>query len=167
LWWSVANRNTEAECAFEAGGSRPLLLCGLAGMAVSLCLFAAAFSFGADLSMFKWIAVGSLTAYVGFFAVGLGPVFWLLIAEIFPLGIRGRAMGIATLTIWVFNILGALVFFQLLQTIGENVTFLGYALLTILGWIFIYRSMPETKGLTLEQIERYWVERRPIKEWRE
>ena len=147
-------------------GRRPLLLGGLAGMAVSLCLFAAAFAVGADSPLLKWVAVGSLTTYVGFFAIGLGPVFWLLIAEIFPLGVRGRAMSVATLTIWLFNLLSALVFFQLLETLGEATTFFGYAALTLLGWGFVLRCVPETRGLTLEQIERYWAERRPIRKWR-
>lgn len=146
-------------------GRRPLLLTSLIGMAVSLCLFAAAFSFGVSSAVFRWVTVGSLTAYVGFFAIGLGPVFWLLIAEIFPLSMRGRAMGLATLVIWTVNIAGALTFFQLLQTFGEAATFLGYAVLTIIGWFFVFQRMPETKGLTLEQIERYWIEARPIKSW--
>jgi hypothetical protein len=74
-------------------------------------------------------------------------------------------MGLATLVIWSVNILCALTFFQLLLTLGTAVTFLGYALLTILGLIFVYRRMPETRGLTLEQIERYWTELRAITEW--
>ena len=146
-------------------GRRSLLLTGLVGMALSLGLFSFGFAFHADSSMFKWFAVASMTIYVGFFAIGLGPVFWLLIAEIFPLTIRGRAMGVASLTIWVFNILSALLFFQLLQWIGQAATFAGYALLTLAGWIFVFRCMPETKGLTLEKIEQYWMERRPLARW--
>jgi len=147
-------------------GRRAPLLTGLIGMAVSLGLLAAAFMVGGASVIFKWTAVAALVGYIGFFAVGLGPVFWLLIAEIFPLGVRGRAMGIATLTIWLFNILCALTFFQLLQTFGEAATFLGYAVLSLAGWWFVWRYMPETKGLTLEQIEWYWLERRPIAQWR-
>jgi SP family galactose:H+ symporter-like MFS transporter len=146
-------------------GRRSLLLVGLAGMALSLGVFAVGFAFASPSSLFKWFAVGSMTAYVGFFAVGLGPVFWLLIAEIFPLMIRGRAMGIASMTIWVFNIMSALIFFQLLHWIGQSATFAGYAILTIAGWFFIFRYMPETRGLTLEQIEQYWTEHRPVARW--
>jgi MFS transporter, SP family, galactose:H+ symporter len=146
-------------------GRRKLLLASLSGMAVSLGAFAAAFAFGNTAPLFRWFAVGSLTAYVGFFAIGLGPAFWLLIAEIFPLAIRGRAMGMATLVIWVVNILSALTFFQLVTTFGTPVTFLGYAVLTILGCVFVQRRMPETKGLSLETIERYWAEGRPINRW--
>jgi sugar porter (SP) family MFS transporter len=146
-------------------GRRPLLLVSLLGMAISLIAAAIAFSYGNNSPLSRWLAVGSLTAYVGLFAVGLGPVFWLLIAEIFPLQIRGRAMGVATLIIWVVNILGALTFFKLLEALGTSLTFLSYALLTVLGWIFVYRRMPETKGLTLEQIERLWAEGRPVRAW--
>jgi SP family galactose:H+ symporter-like MFS transporter len=147
-------------------GRRALLLTSLVGMAISLSIFSVGFAIGADSSMFKWFAVGSMTTYVGFFAIGLGPVFWLLIAEIFPLKVRGRAMGLASLTIWVFNIASALIFFQLIQSFGPSATFAGYAILTALGWVFVFRCMPETKGLTLEQIERYWLERRPIAAWK-
>jgi len=146
-------------------GRRALVLTGLAGMAVALCLLAAAFSLGGVSAPVKWLILLGLLTYVGSFAIGLGPVFWLLIAEIFPLGIRGRAMGLTTFTIWFANILCSLTFFQLLQTLGEATTFLGYGVLSVLGWGFLFRSMPETKGLTLEQIERYWRERRAIREW--
>jgi MFS family permease len=154
-----------ASTAILATSGVGLVLTGLVGMALSLGLFSFGLAFHADSSMFKWFAVGSMTSYVGFFAIGLGPVFWLLIAEIFPLTIRGRAMGIASLTIWVFNILSALLFFQLLEWIGQAATFAGYALLTVVGWIFVFRYMPETKGLTLEKIEQYWMERRPVARW--
>jgi len=146
-------------------GRRVLLLTGLVGMACSLALLASGFVLAAASPWFKWLAVGSMTAYVGFFAIGLGPVFWLLIAEIFPLQIRGRAMGVASLTIWLFNILSAVTFFQLIQSFGQSATFAGYAALTLIGWVFVYCCMPETKGLTLEKIERYWMEHRPIREW--
>jgi MFS transporter, SP family, galactose:H+ symporter len=146
-------------------GRRSLLLIGLVGMASSLGLLAFGFAFQAGAPLFKWFAVAGMTAYVGFFAIGLGPVFWLLIAEIFPLTIRGRAMGVASLTIWIFNILSALIFFQLIQWLGQAATFSGYGILTVAGWVFVYRRMPETKGLTLEHIEQYWIERRPIARW--
>ena len=75
-------------------GRRGLLLWGLAGMAASLVGLAAGFAFGAASGALGMLTTVALTAYVGFFAIGLGPVFWLLISEIFPLHIRGRAMGV-------------------------------------------------------------------------
>ena len=149
----------------DRAGRRALLLTGTAGMAVSLAVFAAGYAFGGALPGFRWIAIASLMAYVGFFAIGLGPIFWLLISEIFPLGIRGRAMGVATIANWGFNLLVALTFLQLLQSLGPSTTFLIYAALSVVGWVFAYRRVPETKGRSLEEIERFWVEGRPISEW--
>ena len=77
----------------DRAGRRALLLTGLIGMGVSLCLLAVAFLLGTG-SALGWFTAASLAAYVGFFAIGLGPVFWLLISEIFPLAIpRARHVG--------------------------------------------------------------------------
>jgi SP family galactose:H+ symporter-like MFS transporter len=149
----------------DGAGRRVLLLVGTGGMAVSLLVLAAGFAFGSALPGFQWLAIGSLMAYVAFFAIGLGPVFWLLISEIFPLVMRGRAMGVATVANWGFNLFVALTFLQLQRTYGPAATFALYALLSIVGWFFAYRLVPETKGLSLEAIERFWMEGRPIRDW--
>ena len=80
-------------------GRRQLLYWSLGGMAATLFVLSGAFLAGAS-GQLAWIAVVSVAAYVGFFAIGLGPVFWLLIAEIFPLALRGRAMSLATVANW-------------------------------------------------------------------
>ncbi|MBU6443272.1 MAG: sugar porter family MFS transporter [Alphaproteobacteria bacterium] len=149
----------------DRAGRRVLLLTGTAGMAVSLLIFAVGFAYGGALPGFRWIAVLSVMAYVGFFAIGLGPIFWLLISEIFPLGVRGRAMGVATVANWGFNLLVALTFLQMLQALGPATTFLIYAGLSVVGWLFAFHFVPETRGHSLEQIERFWIERRPVREW--
>lgn len=149
----------------DRAGRRALLLTGTAGMAVSLFVFALGFAYGGALPGFRWIAVLSVMAYVGFFAIGLGPIFWLLISEIFPLGVRGRAMGVATVANWGSNLVVALTFLQLLQALGPGATFLIYAVLSVGGWIFAFYAVPETRGHSLEQIERFWIEGRPIREW--
>ena len=73
-----------------------LLLCGLGGMGISLCLLAAGFMLGSGPAL-GYLTAASLTAYIGCFAIGLGPVFWLLISEIFPMAIRARGMSAATI----------------------------------------------------------------------
>ena len=95
----------------------------------------------------------SLAAYVAFFAVGLGPVFWLLIAEIFPLAVRGRAMSLATISNWGFNLLVTITFLGLINLCGRAGTFLIYAVLTLCALVFTARLVPETKGRSLEEIE--------------
>ena len=97
----------------------------------------------------------ALAAYVGGFAVGLGPVFWLLIAEMFPLAYRGRGMSVASGANWGANLVVALVFldpqFVLLTASG---TFALLAALTLLAFAFAWRWVPETSGRSLEDIER-------------
>ena len=137
-------------------GRRPLLMVSLAGMAVSLFVLGLAFSLPQFAGSLGWIAVGSLMAYVGSFAVGLGPVFWLILSEIYPLSIRGRAMSIGTIANWSANLIVALSFLTLTQVLGKPATFWLYGLVTIGAWLFAFFLVPETKGKTLEQIEAHF-----------
>jgi len=137
-------------------GRRPLLLTGLAGMIVSLVVLGLAFRVPALSGRLAWITATSLMIYVGSFAVGLGPVFWLLISEIYPLQVRGVAMSVATLANWAANLLVALTFLSLIEVAGRPLTFWSYALAGVGAWWFVYRLVPETKGQTLEHIEAHW-----------
>jgi MFS transporter, SP family, galactose:H+ symporter len=136
----------------DRAGRRPLLLWSLGGMAVSLLVLAGAFALGPNGAL-GWITVASLCAYVAAFAIGLGPVFWLLIAEIFPLAVRGRAMSLATISNWGFNLLVTITFLSLIALLGPSGAFLVYAALTIVAFVFTVRLVPETKGRSLEEIE--------------
>jgi len=133
-------------------GRRQLLFWSLGGMAAALFVLAGAFHAGASGDL-AWIAVTSVAAYVGFFAIGLGPVFWLLIAEIFPLALRGRAMSLATVANWGFNLIVSLTFLNLVGAVGSGGAFLVYAVLSLAALTFIAMTVPETKGRSLEQIE--------------
>jgi sugar porter (SP) family MFS transporter len=135
-------------------GRRPLLLLGEAGMAASLVLLG--FGFLAHGQSTGWITAAGLMIYVGFFAIGLGPVFWLLISEIYPLQVRGLAMSVATLVNWVMNLLVALSFLTLVDRIGQSAVFWAYAALSALAFVFTWSYVPETKGKTLEQIQAHW-----------
>jgi sugar porter (SP) family MFS transporter len=133
-------------------GRRVLLFWSLGGMAVTLLVLSGAFYAGTS-GQLAWVAVLSVAAYVGFFAIGLGPVFWLLIAEIFPLALRGRAMSLATVANWTFNLIVSATFLNLVGAIGSAAAFLVYAVLSIVALAFIAMLVPETKGRSLEQIE--------------
>lgn len=137
-------------------GRRPLLLISLGGMASSLFVLGGAFLLPQFKSVLGWIAVGSLMSYVGFFAVGLGPVFWLILSEIYPLRIRGRAMSVGTAANWLSNLIVALTFLTLTNSIGKPGTFWLYAAVTVAAWFFSWFLVPETKGKTLEQIEAHF-----------
>src|ERR1700722_10889988 len=136
----------------DRAGRRSLLLWSLGGMAATLAILAAGFAYGTS-GASAWITVLSVAAYVAFFAVGLGPVFWLLIAEIFPLAVRGRAMSLATISNWGFNLLVTITFLGLIDLCGRVGTFLLYAALTLVAIVFTAALVPETKGRSLEEIE--------------
>jgi SP family galactose:H+ symporter-like MFS transporter len=140
----------------DRAGRRPLLIIGLAGMTLSLTILGLAFALPDLLRMHGWIAVASLMLYVAAFAIGLGPVFWLLISEIYPLKIRGLAMSIASVANWGANMIVALTFLTLTQAIGKNGAFWLYGLLSIGAVLFVQFLVPETKGRTLEEIESHW-----------
>ena len=137
-------------------GRRPLLLIGLAGMIFSLGLLGAIFFLPSLLSSLGDLAVIGLMLYVASFAIGLGPVFWLLISEIYPLRVRGLAMSIASEANWGSNLIIALTFLTLVQVLGQSGTFWLYALVGVGAWIFAFLLIPETKGKTLEEIEEHW-----------
>ena len=134
-------------------GRRPLLLIGLIGMIISLAILGIAFVLPSLSSSLGLLAVISLMLYVGSFAIGLGPVFWLMISEIYPLRIRGRAMSTATIVNWGTNLLVAITFLSLIQLIGTPGTFWLYSIIGIIAWVFVYFLVPETKGKSLEEIE--------------
>ena len=134
-------------------GRRPLLLIGLIGMVVSLGLLGAVFSGGATSGAAGLLATICLALYIASFAISLGPIFWLMISEIYPLNLRGSAMSIAALCNWGSNFIVALIFPVLLATFGGAGSFWLFAAIGVVAWIFVYFMVPETKGRSLEEIE--------------
>mmetsp|Transcript_23812 Transcript_23812/g.34914 ORF Transcript_23812/g.34914 Transcript_23812/m.34914 type:complete len:534 (-) Transcript_23812:29-1630(-) len=110
------------------------------------------------LNLLKSTILGALFLYIGGYQVGFGPIAWLLISELFPLDVRGRAVSAAVVTNFFFNAVVTFSFAVELDTIGESATFLIYAIILAVGWYFIIiKRVPETKGLTLEQIEEFFI----------
>ena len=148
-----------AICIIDKLGRKPLLLGGLIGMTISLGILGLAFKEQAYLgAALKWVSVGSLLLYIASFAISLGPIAWLIIAEIYPLKIRGLAMSIATFSNWGFNFIVASTFLTIVQVLGASSAFFIYAFLSVVGWVFCYFYVPETKGHALEEIENHWVQ---------
>lgn len=143
----------------DRAGRRPLLLTGIAGMIVTL--FALGYAFHAPMhgGSLATVAVICMMLYVASFAISLGPIFWLLIAEIYPTAVRSSAEGLSATFNWGANLLVSLTFLTLLQLMGASRTFWLYGLFAIGAWLFSYYLVPETKGRTLEQIEKFWRER--------
>jgi sugar porter (SP) family MFS transporter len=137
-------------------GRRPLLLAGTAGMAVGMMVVGCTFGIGGDRlhGATALVAVLGLLIYTGSFAIGLGPVFWLLISEIYPQQVRGPAMSVATLANWTANFVVTVSFLTLLNAIhGVGVFFL-FGALTVVALVYFAKRVPETKNLSLEEIQR-------------
>ncbi len=137
-------------------GRRPLLLVSLVGMTLSLVALGLAFRSPSTGGAVGWFAAVSLAVYIASFAVGLGPVFWLLISEIYPLSVRGVGMSLATVVNWVTNLLVALTFLTLIDRLGKPGTFWLYASISVIAVVFSILFIPETKGKSLEEIEAHW-----------
>jgi sugar porter (SP) family MFS transporter len=136
----------------DKSGRRKLLLTGLAIMGAMLLVLALAFS-GGQSRLLGAVTALALAAYVGGFAIGLGPIFWLMISEIFPFAARGRGMGVASVANWGSNLVVTLVFLDLIRLLGPALTFLLFAVLTVAAFVFAFALVPETNGRTLEEIE--------------
>ncbi len=137
-------------------GRRPLLLFGIGGMLVSLAFLG--YLFGAA-HVLRAAILTDVLAYLACFAIGLGPVFWLLISEIYPTTIRGQAMSVASVTIWIFDLLVSVTFLSLIGAVGAKFSFWIYAAACGAAFAFSYCLIPETKGRTLEEIEASWAGR--------
>ena len=138
----------------DKAGRRPLLLIGLTAQVIALGAVGWMFQTGVH-------GVGLLIAIVAFiaaFAMALGPIPWIVCSEIFPTKVRGRAMSLATFTIWTSCYMVAQTFPMLNDNpkIGPAFTFWIYAIASLLALIFVLACVPETKGRSLEEIERGW-----------
>ena len=96
-------------------------------------------------------------AYVMFFCATQGVVIWVILSEMFPNQIRARASAIGSFTLWVFNALTAFLFPVLLDKCGIAPIFTFYAIATFCSLFFFWKYLVETKGKTLEEIERCWA----------
>jgi sugar porter (SP) family MFS transporter len=136
-------------------GRRPLLISGTSGMVVGMLIVGCSFAFGGSALRgdYALAAIAGLLVYTGSFAIGLGPVFWLLIAEIYPQHIRGSAMSMATLANWASNFVVTVSFLTLLNAIGGTGAFFLFGFLALVGLIYMIRRVPETKDLSLAEIQ--------------
>lgn len=145
-------------------GRRPLLLAGLIGMCVSLIGLSLAFYSSTQVDVLRWAAIVFIFSYIICFAFSLGAMLWLLISEIFPLEVRGAAMGVSVFSCWFWNFVVSSTFLSLLNSIGASNAFLLYAVMCVVGFIFCYYKVPETKGISLEQIEENIRSGLPLRE---
>jgi SP family xylose:H+ symportor-like MFS transporter len=140
-------------------GRKPLMLVGSVGMGVSLVAMGLA-AYWQQTAL--WVLVFIL-GYIACFAMSVGPVVWVILSEIFPTSIRGRAMAIATVSLWVANYIVTQTFKMmdesqwLIDRFHHGFPFWIYAFFCAVTVIFVWFLVPETKGKTLEEIERGWL----------
>lgn len=132
-------------------GRKPLLYAGLSGMFLALTALAIAFAHPLSGST-ATTALVSMMTFVGCFAFSFGPILWILIAEIFPLPVRGLGMSVSTLANWVGNFLVSQFFLMMVESLGTSATFGIYALLCIVTILFVRTMVPETKQELLEEV---------------
>ncbi|WP_322545229.1 sugar porter family MFS transporter [Elizabethkingia miricola] len=137
----------------DSWGRKKLLLSGISGMTV--CLFIVGLAFYTQQQ--GYLVLIAILGYIAFFAMSLGPLTFVVIAEIFPTKSRATAMSIATFFLWLAVFLVSQTFPILIGSIGSAYTFWLYTLISILAFLFIRKSIPETKGKTLEEIEASWT----------
>jgi len=141
-----------AMAVIDRFGRRPLLVSGLSGIAACMLLLAWGFSDadGANPRLILFAILG----FVASFAVSLGPVMWVLFSELFPNRVRGVAISFVGLVNSATAFLVTLVFPWQLQSLGSATTFLIYGLFALVGLVFVVRVLPETKGRSLEELEK-------------
>ena len=133
---------------------RTMLTTGLAGTTASLLAISIASMTLSGMSSFPYIVLLLLVCFLTFMQACIGPLLWLLISEIIPLRYKGIGMGICVLFVWVVNFIMGLVFPTLLSSFGLNFTFLVFVIVGFFSIAFVRFFVPETKGKTLEQIEK-------------
>jgi SP family galactose:H+ symporter-like MFS transporter len=132
-------------------GRRPLLLLSLAGMVASLTLLGVSVELSLGTAA-SWLSLACIVGYIAAFAMGMGPVFWLLIAEIFPPGTRAAGASVSTAVNWLSNFAVGLMFLPLADAIGQAPTFWVFAAACVVATLFVARYVPETKGRDLTDL---------------
>ncbi|MGC6229829.1 sugar porter family MFS transporter [Hafnia paralvei] len=131
-------------------GRRKLMLLGASGLTVIYVLIAGAYALG----IMGLPVLLLVLAAIAIYALTLAPVTWVLLSEIFPNRVRGMAMSVGTLALWIACFLLTYTFPLLNASLGAAGSFLLYGIICALGFVFVLRNVPETKGVTLEALER-------------
>ena len=138
----------------ERHGRRPLVMTGQIGTILCLCLIGVASDVLNGSSNLPYVVLCLTVAFLFFQQGFLSPVTWLLLSELFPVRLRGMGMGFAVLCLWVANFFVGFFFPQLLFSFGLSATFFIFAGIGLVGLLFVIKFVPETRGRSLEQIER-------------
>ena len=137
-------------------GRRALMITGSLGLSIVYIMVGSSYYFDFDgVSVLLFILAG-----ISVYAMTLAPVTWVVLSEIFPNRVRGAAMSVATSALWIASFLLVILFPILNAKLGAHGTFWLFAGICLLGFFFILKKLPETKGKTLEEVEKILVERK-------
>lgn len=153
----------------DKAGRRSLLVIGFSGTAIGLLMLTYSHSAVGDIAGLSgntpaMIAFVGILIYISCFAIALGPIPYVIMSEIYPTRVRGPGMALASVANWGFNYLVVLSFPLALASVGLGTTFLFFASICVLGLVFSLWLVPETKGVSLEEIEQHLYSGRPIRQ---
>ncbi|KAK7343230.1 hypothetical protein VNO77_11817 [Canavalia gladiata] len=144
----------------DHAGRRKLALSSLGGVFASLILLSVAFlNQSSSNGFYGWLAVLGLVLYIAFFSPGMGPVPWTVNSEIYPEEYRGICGGMSATVCWASNLIVSQSFLSVVQSVGVGSTFLILAGISVFAFVFVLLYVPETKGLTFDEVEVIWKER--------
>lgn len=137
-------------------GRKPILIWGFLGLSVALFFIGVLFN---KTTVDTVLLLGAFVLYIAIFAATLGPAVWVVISEIYPTKIRGRAMSLGTLSLFMGSVFVTQTYPILRESVGIGNTFIFYGLMMLPASFFIKKMLPETKGKSLEDIERFWSQK--------
>ena len=137
----------------DKAGRRFLLLVGIAGMGISMTLVG--FCMQSDMISAKWTLLWIMT-YIASFAMSIGVVIWVYLSEIYPTRVRGQALSVATMVLWLGNVILTQLFPIMMERFSGG-TFYIFSFICLLAFIFTWTMVKETRGVSLEEIEKMWV----------
>lgn len=140
-------------------GRKPLMIIGLITVAATLLVMAALTTLPQSIVLVQWGQVACLAVFVATYWLTLGPTSGIVLSEIYPQSIRGRASSLSSTMYGVFAVIFALTFPLVLNSVGLAVTLVGYAVIGIAGAVYLTRALPETKAKSLEEITAFWDRR--------
>lgn len=144
-------------------GRRLLLNIGFIGMIICLFVLGKTFQNFTDTNNTAILSILSIEGYIVFFAISLGPLCYLIMSELFPLNMKDVGMSVASLSNWFFNVLVSSTFLSLVNILGISYTFYLYTMFTTVGFIVCFFLMPETKSISLEEMEKKLYSGRKIR----
>lgn len=141
-------------------GRKPILIWGFMGLATALFLIGILFN-QADID--TGFLLGAFVLYIAIFAATLGPAVWVVLSEIYPTKVRGRAMSLGTLSLFMGSVFVTQTYPIFRESLGIGNTFILYGVAMLPASFFVKKILPETKGKSLEDIERYWNQKTEVK----